>query len=382
MPFLSFLSFKMSKLDLGIPKTDFTRALSLRDYKAGAFALRSFKGRMQMKAMVFDEHGPVTNLHLVDLPLPVPDAGEVVVSVKAISLNGFDPMILAQIPGIKTPLPMIPGGDVAGTISNFGPETEASSLSIGDRVLVNPFLPGKGVLGETIRGGACEYITIPIENIVPLPDEVSFEDAAALPIAYGTAHRMMLERGKVKKGDKVLILGATGGVGVCCVQLAKLQGAEVAACTTSPAKAEMLKSIGVDHVINVAETDYFEAVRELWGKPRVFSESGGADIVVNFVGGDDWSKALRCTKRGGKILTCGATNGFNPQTDIRYIWSFELNIIGSNAWDNTDLSKLLNLVASGDISPVKSSVRPVEELAVSFQELIDRKVFGKAILTI
>lgn len=335
-----------------------------------------------MKAMIFEQHGPVENLHLADLPDPVVGVGEVMVRVKALSLNGFDPMILEKIPGIKTPLPMIPGGDVSGVIEALGADTEQSGLQEGMRVLINPMMPGVGVLGETVRGGACEFICVPAENIIPLPDSVSFEDAAALPIAYGTAHRMMLTRGQVKKGDRVLVLGATGGVGVCCVQLAKLKGAEVAACTSSAQKADMLRSIGADHVINVSEQDYFEAVKELWGKPRVFAESGGADIVVNFVGGDDWAKALRCVKREGKMLTCGATNGYKPQTDIRYIWSLEISVIGSNGWVNQDLSDLLELVASKQITPVKSSIRPVEELATSFQEMIERKVFGKAILTV
>ncbi len=334
-----------------------------------------------MRAMIFEEHGPVANLHLAELPDPVPANGEVMIRVRAVALNGFDPMILARIPGIKTPLPMIPGGDVAGEIVGFGPGGDATGLAKGMRVMANPLLPG-GVLGETVRGGACDYLCLSMANVIRLPDAVSFEDAAALPIAYGTAHRMMVTRGQVKKGDKVLVLGATGGVGVCCVQLARLHGAEVAACTSSASKAAMLKSIGADHVINVSETDYLEAVKGLWGKPRVWGESGGADLVVNFVGGEDWAKSLRCVKRDGKLLTCGATNGFNPQTDIRYIWSFELNVMGSNAWTNEDLVSLLELVATGRMLPVKSSVRPIEELAVSFQEMIDRKVFGKAILTL
>lgn len=332
--------------------------------------------------MIFEEHGSVENLKLVDLPEPMPDAHEVMVAVRAVALNGFDPMILEQIPGIKTPLPMIPGGDVAGEILDFGQDAKLPGLHIGQRVMIDPLMPGKGVLGETVKGGACEKICVPAANVVPIPDGVSFEDAAALPIAYGTAHRMMRTRGGVGPGDRVLVLGATGGVGVCCVQLAKLHGAEVMACTSSVEKAQKLREIGADHVVNTADDDYVEAARRLWGKPRVFTESGGADIVVNFVGGADWAKALRCVKRGGKVLTCGATNGYDPQTDIRFIWSFEISIVGSNGWTREDLVALLDLVATGKIEPVKSSVRPLEELPVSFTEMIERKVFGKAVLTI
>lgn len=335
-----------------------------------------------MKAVIFDEHGPVSNLKVADVPTPVPGPGEALVRVRAVGLNGFDPMILAKIPGINTPLPMIPGGDIAGEVAAYGPEADIAGIPVGTRVLVDPLVGTTGVFGETVRGGACEYVNVPAINLVPLPDAVSFEDAAALPIAYGTAHRMIRERGKVKAGEKVLVLGATGGVGVCSVQLARLAGAEVAAATSSAAKAEQLRALGVEHVINTSEVDFVKATQAIWGKPRVFDEGGGADVVVNFVGGDDWPRALRCVKRGGRVLTCGATNGYDPKTDIRFIWSFEISIVGSNCWTRRDLTDLLDLVASGQLKPQIASVRPLEELPDSFQDLIGRKVFGKAILRV
>ncbi|MBS7546202.1 zinc-binding dehydrogenase [Ancylobacter oerskovii] len=335
-----------------------------------------------MKAIIFEEHGPIANLKLADVPVPVPLSGQALVRVRSVGLNGFDPMILAKIPGINTPLPMIPGGDISGEVAAYGPDTAIEGIPVGTRVLVDPLVGTTGVFGETVRGGACEYVAVPAINLVPLPDAVSFEDAAALPIAYGTAYRMIRERGKVQAGEKVLVLGATGGVGVCSVQLAKLAGAEVAAATSSAAKAEQLRAIGVDHVINTSETDFVKATQALWGKPRVFDEGGGADVVVNFVGGDDWPRALRCVKRGGRVLTCGATNGYDPKTDIRFIWSFEISIVGSNCWRRSDLTDLLDLVASGRLKPQISSLRPLDELPLSFQELSDRKVFGKAVLRV
>ncbi|GGF58565.1 zinc-binding dehydrogenase [Azorhizobium oxalatiphilum] len=335
-----------------------------------------------MKAVIFEEHGPVSNLKVADIPAPEPAAGEALVRVRAVALNGFDPMILAKIPGINTPLPMIPGGDISGEVAGFGPGTDAGEFAVGTRVLIDPLIRGKGVFGETVRGGACEYVTVPVTNLVRVPDAVSFEDAAALPIAYGTAYRMIRERGKVLAGEKVLVLGATGGVGVCSVQLAKLAGAEVAAATSSAAKAEQLRAIGVDHVINVAEEDFVKSTQALWGKPRVFDEGGGADVVVNFVGGDDWARALRCVKRGGRMLTCGATNGYDPKTDIRFIWSFEISVVGSNCWTRGDLVALLDLVADGSLKPQISSLRPLEELPTSLQDMIDRTVFGKAVLRV
>ncbi|WP_454683490.1 zinc-binding dehydrogenase [Ancylobacter moscoviensis] len=335
-----------------------------------------------MKAVIFEEHGPVSNLKVADLPRPEPNQGQALVRVRAVALNGFDPMILARIPGINTPLPMIPGGDIAGEVVAYGPDSAIAGIPVGTRVLVDPLVGNTGVFGETVRGGACEFVAVPAINLVPLPDAVSFEDAAALPIAYGTAYRMIRERGKIAAGEKVLVLGATGGVGVCSVQLAKLAGAEVAAATSSAAKAKQLRAIGVDHVINTSEADFVKATQALWGKPRVFDEGGGADVVVNFVGGDDWPRALRCVRRGGRVLTCGATNGYDPKTDIRFIWSFEISIVGSNCWSRGDLVDLLDLVARGRLKPQISSVRPLEELPVSLQELIDRKVFGKAVLRV
>jgi alcohol dehydrogenase len=335
-----------------------------------------------MKAVVFENHGDVSGIEWRDWPEPEVKPDEVKIRIQAAAFNGFDPMVLKGIPTLKTPLPMIPGGDMAGEIVEIGSEVPATRWKAGDRVLVNPLQHGKGLMGETQRGGFCEYVCVQHQYLLRLPDGVSYIDAAALPIAYGTAHRMMLTRGKVKAGDRVLILGATGGVGTCCVQLAKLVGAEVAACTSSSTKAAQLKEIGVDHVINISEQDFVEETVKLWGKPRVFGEGGGgADIVVNYIGGKNWAKALRAVRRDGRLLTCGATDGYDPQTDIRYIWSFALNIIGSNGWEMGDLRALLDLVAAGRLKPVIASVRKMSEVKASVQDMIDRKVFGKAILT-
>ncbi len=336
-----------------------------------------------MKAIVFEKHGGVEQLCYTDVSDPTTLVGEALVRVKALALNGFDPMILKKIPGLRIPLPMIPGGDVAGVIERFGPETRPEHWSIGDRVLIDPLMLEKGgVLGETVLGGAAEFIVVPVRNLIRIPQGVSFENAAALPIAYGTAHRMMLDRGQVTDGDKVLILGASGGVGTCCIQLAKMKGAEVAACTSSEEKGIKLKNLGADHIINVSEEDYVETVRRHRGRPREFEnlESGGATVIVNYDGGESWAKCFRALSRGGRILTCGATNGYDPKTDLRYIWSFEFDILGSNGWRRTDLEAMLELVRTGKIKPVLHSIRPLSQLPISLNELINRGVVGKAIL--
>jgi alcohol dehydrogenase len=335
-----------------------------------------------MRAVVFEGHGEVSGLQWrEDWPEPHVGSGEVKIRVEASSFNGFDPMILRGIPGIKTPFPMIPGGDIAGTVVEVGVAVPAGNWSVGDRVLIQPLMPGHGLMGETLRGGFCEFVCVPPGNLIKIPDNVSFVDAAALPIAYGTAHRLLITRAKVTAGEKVLILGATGGVGTCCVQLAKLAGAEVAACTSSEAKGEKLRALGADHIINTAKEDFLEASIRLFGKPKVFSPGGGADIVVNYIGGKTWAQALRATKHSGRVLTCGATDGFDPPTDIRYIWSLELNILGSNVWTIDDLKALLDHVSKGALKPAIHSVRKMADVKISMQELIDRKVFGKAVLT-
>jgi alcohol dehydrogenase len=333
-----------------------------------------------MKAVVFHQHGPLDKLRYEDYPEPELGRADCLVAVKALSLNGFDPMVLSGIPGLRTPLPMIPGADIAGEVIGTGPEVKR--WKTGDRVAVVPNRPRVGMMGETLRGGACERIAVPEEFLLKIPDRVSDVDAACLPTAYGAAHRMMYTRGKVTKGEKVLILGASGGVGTCCIQLAKLAGAEVVAVTSADDKAEKLRRLGADHVINSAAQDYVEEIIRLYGKPRTWGGPGGVDVIVNYTGGDTWAECFRALTRQGRLLTCGATAGYDPKTDIRYIWSFEFNIIGSNGWTVEDHAALLDMIAAGRLKPVIHSVRPLAELATSLRELIERKVIGKAVLTV
>ncbi len=332
-----------------------------------------------MRAVVFHKHGSVANLRLEEFPDPVAGAGDVILRVKATSLNGFDPMILAGTTGLKTPLPMIPCGDIAGEIVEVGAEV-GNEWKVGDRVCPHPFVLGEGMTGETRLGAACEYLRIPARNLIRTPDAVSDVEAASLPIAYGAAFRMMRTRGHVRAGEKVLILGATGGVGTCCVQLAKAAGAEVIATGSAAWKLEKLREIGADCVIDSSEEDFVDVIHSRFGKPKMF-EAGGVDVIVNYIGGDTWARALRCLARHGRMLTCGATAGFEPPTDIRFIWNFEQQIIGSNGWLPAEQVELLDMVARSEIRPLIHAVRPLEELPASIQELIDRKVVGKTVIT-
>ena len=191
-------------------------------------------------------------------------------------------------------------------------------------MLVNPVNKKKGLMGEMLDGGMAEYCAVAADQLVAMPAGVSFEDAASLPVAYGTAHRMLITHNTVKRGDNVLVLGASGGVGTGCVLLAKMLGAEVIACASSAEKLERLKAMGADEVVDYTKTDWSKWAVEKYGKPQRRTYDGGVDVVVNFTGGDTWVPSLRCLKRGGKLLVCGATAGYDPKEDLRYVWSFEI----------------------------------------------------------
>lgn len=330
-----------------------------------------------MKAILFDEHGGPEKIRWGDFPDPECGANQCLLRVTAVALNGFDPMILRGIPGLRTPFPMIPGGDVTGEIIKVG--ADVRDLKVGTRVQVVPFQPGIGQMGETLRGGACEKIAVDARFLLPIPDGVSDVDAAALPIAYGTARRMMVARGQVKAGEKVLVLGATGGVGTGAVQLAKFVGAEVIACGGNADKCAKLRALGADHVIDTSREDFVAAIHERFGKPKIWG-GGGVDVVVNYIGGDTWAKSLKVLTRFGRMLVCGATTGYDPKEDIRYIWSYELSIVGSNAWTPEDQVALMEMVRDGSLKPVIDRVLPLKEFRVGIEALANRHVFGKVVL--
>ena len=332
-----------------------------------------------MKAAVYHAHGGAEQIRYEDFPDPVCGPGDAIVEVRAAALNGFDPMMLAKTTGLKTPLPMVPAGDAAGTIVAIGSEVDPGQWQQGTPVSLYPMVPGEGMTGETRIGACSQRVRIPVANLVRIPQGLGFEDAASLPIAYGTALRMMRVRGKVAAGEKVLIWGATGGVGVACVQLAKAAGAEVIACGSAGWKLERLRQLGADVVIDTSTENVREVVRERFGRPSTRG-GGGVDVVVNYIGGDSWVESLKLLGVNGRMVTCGATAGYATGNDVRYIWSFELTIIGSNGWSADDQAEILRMARDGEIAPVIHAVRPFSETAAAMQELIDRKVFGKQVL--
>jgi alcohol dehydrogenase len=333
-----------------------------------------------MRAVIFREHGGLDRLVYDEhFPEPQPGPGDVVVAVRATSLNYHDVFTLRGMPGIKIPMPGIMGLDVAGEVAELGADVEG--WKVGDRVLIDPIDRVRGgLMGETIHGGLAERCRAGAHQLIRIPDGVSFADAAALPVAYGTAHRMMVTQGRVSAGERVLILGASGGVGTCCVFLAKMAGATVIACASSEAKSKRLFELGADHVIDYARADFMTEVHTRFGKPHRRRFDGGVDVVINFTGGDTWVPSLRCLRRGGRLLTCGATAGFDPRTDIRYIWTFELQVLGSNGWTPDDLVTLLRMVEEHRLAPVIDRVLPLREAREGIRLIADREVIGKVVV--
>jgi len=332
-----------------------------------------------MKALVLRRHGDLQDLEVVaDYPVPQEIEGHVVIRVRASSFNYHDVFTMRGMPGIKVPLPVIVGLDMAGEIAQVG--AGVADWKTGDRVLVNPLNRKKGLMGEMLDGGMAEYCLVSADQLVAMPEGVSFAEAASLPVAYGTAHRMLITHQTIKPGDRVLVLGASGGVGTGCVILAKLLGAEVIACASSEEKLERLKELGADEAINYLKVDFSKWAIEKYGKPQRRSYEGGVDVVINFTGGDTWVPSLRCIKRGGKLLVCGATAGHDPKEDLRYIWTFEINIVGSNSFYDDDLKGLMALIQAGKMKPVIDKVLSLDEAREGLRLIRDREVIGKVVV--
>lgn len=323
-----------------------------------------------MKAAVIERQGDLDGLVYRNWPDPVPGADQVLIRVHACGLNHLDIFVRRGMPDFPVPLPFISGGDIAGEIISAGKDVDQAC--IGSRVLVDPSTPD-GMLGEQLPGGMAELVVAPASHVIELPDTVSFTEAACLPVAYGTAQRMLMTRGRLNAGETVLVLGASGGVGNACVQIARNAGARVIAAAGDARKLDQLRDLGAHELINYREQDFSAQAWRL-------TEKKGVDLVVNFTGGETWVPSLRALRRGGRLLTCGATAGFDPRTDIRYIWVRELNIIGSDGWSTDDLRELLKQVEHGAIHPVISRVMSLSEAREAERLIEDRQIFGKVIL--
>lgn len=341
----------------------------------------------QMNAVAFDEHGSIDVLEYREEPIPDVGPEEMRVKVKACSLNHLDKFVREG--AINPELPHISGGDVAGIVDEVG--ERVTTASPGDRVLIDPRITcgecefcqsGEtnrcsseihGNIGEEYPGGLAEYVVAPAKNAIHMPDHASFEQTAALPIAYATAWRMLISRAKIKPSEKVLILGASGGLGTAGVQIANYAGAEVYAATSTEAKMNRALDRGADHVINYTEEDFDRAIWDL-------TEKRGVDIVFEHVGKATWEQSIRSAANGGRIVTCGATTGHDVSTDIRYLFSREETILGSRGWQRRELERLAEVVWEGKIEPAIDRVLPLEEAIDGVQAMEDRELVGKVII--
>jgi alcohol dehydrogenase len=346
--------------------------------RAAGVCLTKQRTENLMRAAVVREHGSLDNILLEDdFPEPVLQPDWVRIAVRACSINYHDIFSRRGMPGIKLPLPLVIGSDIAGDVVEIG--AGVTTAAVGDRVLIDPLLPAVGLIGERFNGGRAEFCAAHASQLVPIPDGVSYNVAASIPLAYATAHRMMVTRGAVKANDTVLVLGASGGVGTACVLLAKLVGATVIACASSAAKLERLATLGATHGIDYLKQNMRDAVWNLVGKPRI-SGSGGVDLVVNCTGGNTWLDSTRCMSVGARLVTCGATAGFDEQIDVRYVWTFEHTLLGSNGWRRSDITTLLEHAAAGTLVPVVDRVMPLAEVREAERLMEDREVFGKIVL--
>jgi alcohol dehydrogenase len=325
-----------------------------------------------MLAAVIREHGGPEALVLDRVPVRGPGPREVLIRVWACALNHLDIFVRRGMPGLPIPLPHISGADIVGSVASVG--EEVGEDLVGAVVLVDPAVDA-GAIGEDHPGGLAEYVVAPAANLIPVPDETRVEEFAALPVAYGTAYRMLHTRAAIRGGETVAILGASGGVGVACVQIAKRVGCRVIACTGSSTKAERLRGLGADDVVDMSEVDFSTAIWTLTGKT-------GADVVVDYTGRDTWPGSIRSMRKGGRLVTCGATTGYEAVTDLRYVWRREIDIRGSDGWSRADLETLIDLVDKRELTPIIHGVYPLERVREAVAELEERRAFGKVVVRV
>jgi NADPH:quinone reductase-like Zn-dependent oxidoreductase len=342
-----------------------------------------------MKAIYFETHGGPEVLKLGERPAPPIRPGMVRIDVRAASLNHIDLFMRRGLPGVKIALPHIPGCDAAGVVSELG--DGVTGLTVGRRVLMNPSIScgtcefcqrgdvsmcvRYALVGEHTSGTCCEQIVLPAQNVIPFPDSMSFEDAASLPLVFVTAWRMLITRGRLRAAEDVLIHGASAGVGIACIQVAKSAGARVFAVASTDEKLDLCRSLGADILIHSGREDVPRRVRELTGRR-------GVDVVVDYVGKATWQQSLQCLSRGGRLVTCGATTGYNPEEDLRHIFYRQLEVIGSTMGSLNELMAPLKLVFEGRMRPVVSAVYDLADTAEAHRVMEARKSLGKIVIRI
>jgi NADPH:quinone reductase-like Zn-dependent oxidoreductase len=325
-----------------------------------------------VKAVRIHEDGGPEVLRYEDVEDPVAGPGEVLIRLHAASLNHLDIWMRRGLPSV--PKPRILGADGAGVVEAVAPGT--NSFEAGDRVLINPGLDdGARIVGEHMDGTHAELIAVPVENVYPVPESLSFEEAAAFPLVFETAYRMLVTKARLQEGEWVLVWGIGSGVGSAAFVIAKALGARTIVTSSSSEKLERARELGADALANHAEEDVAAAVKEATG-------GAGASVVVEHVGEATWKTSLQAAGPNARIVVCGATSGPNPPAQLHRIWRKQLEIYGSTMGTKEDFEGVYELVASGAAKPIVDKIFALEDAAAAHEYLEAGKQFGKVVLTI
>lgn len=340
-----------------------------------------------MKAVFFNRHGGPEVLQEGDVPTPTPGPDEVIVEVKACALNHLDIWIRTGIPGITVPLPHILGADVAGVIDTVGSNVKdwkprqkvvvAPGISCG---ACPPCLAGNDhlcdkydILGQQSNGGYAEYVKVPANNLLPMPDRLSFEEAASIPLTYLTAWQLLVTNGNVQPGQTVLVHAGGSGLGIACIQIAKLKGARVLTTVGTAEKGKKALALGADETIQYRDTDFQQEIMRI-------SNKQGVDLVVDHIGQETFEKSLMSVAKGGKLLTCGATSGRQIHFDLRPLFSRNITVIGTRMGRKSALKEVLPHIQTARLTPVIDSVHPLHHAPKAHQKMESRHLFGKIVL--
>lgn len=339
-----------------------------------------------MKAVIVREHGGYDKLLIEDQPKPQIRPDEVLIAVKAAGINHLDLWVRKGVPGHKFPLPMILGTDIAGVVAEVG--SLVTNAKVGDRVAVMPgfaqptsdeALSGNihlardyGIFGETRNGGCAEFMDAPAVNLMPMPDWMSFTDAAACPLVFLTAYTMLRKAG-LQPGETVLMHAAGSGVTSAGIQIARMLGATVIATAGSDEKLAKAKALGADHGINYRTQNFVEESKKIAGR-------AGVDVVFDHIGPDTFAGNMKVLKWGGRLVTCGSTTGAEVPLNLRQVFFKRVSIIGSTMGPKADQLAVWKLLCNRRLQPVVDRVFPVRDVAAAHEYVESRKAFGKVVL--
>jgi len=340
-----------------------------------------------MKAVIFEKHGGPEVLQYADAPDPIIKADEVLVEVRACALNHLDVWARCGLPGIDIPLPHILGNDIAGVVRTAG--ELVTWVNEGDEVMLQPgtscghcieclrgndnLCPEYDILGYGKDGGYAQLVAAPGVNVIPKPANISWEEAAALPLVTVTAWHMLVTRAKVQPGEDVLIHAAGSGVGSMGIQIAKLRGARVIATAGSDEKLQKARELGADEVLNYSDNDWPKHVRKLTNRQ-------GVDVVFEHTGAETWPGSIAALKKNGRLVTCGATSGYDARTDLRQLFYRHLTLLGSFMGSKAELLDAMKFVESGAIRAVVDQTLPLYDAADAHELMESRAQFGKLVL--